>query len=129
MGTPAAGPSVTEVKISADADGTPVCTPFEITVRRGGSIRWTGVKHTGKFAGRILGAKQKGFTKADLKGLKTDPAEKPFAPVEWPDVTDVTVQVKQNAKAGAYKYDIIINGVKLDPVVIIEDDGGDPPPQ
>ena len=130
MGTPAAGPAdvIKEVTISVEADGTPVCTPLEITARRGEFIRWVGVAHSGEFVGRIRGEKQKGFKKEELSGLDIDPSEKPFAPVKWP-VSNVRVQIKQDAKPGAYKYNITVAGVELDPVVIIEDHGGDDPPQ
>ena len=131
MGTPAGGAPDAKagvVTISVEADGTPVCTPLEITARRGEFIRWVGVEHSGEFIGRIRGEKQKGFKKEDLPRLDIDKSQKPFAPDSWP-VADVKVMVKRDAKPGAYKYNITVAGVALDPVVIIEDTGGDGPPQ
>ena len=35
------------------------------------------------------------------------------------------LRVNHDAEPGAYKYSVTVNGVVVDPVVIIEDDGGD----
>ena len=122
-------PKVRTVKVSTDANGKPVCKPLEITARRGDSIRWVGVTHTGKFLGRIKGPKQKGFTKKDLEaGVKTESTKIPFTQGgAWGGEAN-RLEIHKNAEPGAYKYNVTVNGVKLDPVVIIEDDveGGGP---
>ena len=113
-----------EVTISTDADGKPVCTPLEISARRGDSVRWVVVNHTGKFLGRIKGQKQKGFTKAELEaGVEADSSKIPFSQGgAWNGAAN-RLQISSNAEPGAYKYNVTVNGVELDPVVIIEDDG------
>jgi hypothetical protein len=117
-------PQEHEVTISTDASGKPVCTPLEIAARRGDSVRWVGVNHTGRFLGRIKGSKQRGFTEADIAaGIEADSSKIPFSQGgAWGGAAN-RLEISKNAEPGAYKYSVTVNGVELDPVVIIEDDG------
>ena len=117
-------PTEHEVTITTDASGKPVCTPLEVTARRGDSVRWEGAEHTGRFLGRIKGPKQKGFSKEELEaGVEVDSSKIPFSQGgSWNSGAN-HLEIRSNAEPGAYKYNVTVEGVELDPVVIIEDDG------
>jgi hypothetical protein len=125
VGTPV--PKEHKIEVRSEADGMPLCVPDELTgVRPGDRITWVGLEHSGVIQGRILGAKQRGFTAEELAAVDIDETDRPFEGLDgsW-DEKHPSLIVAAGAKPGAYKYLVTVGEKTLDPVVIIDDQRGD----
>ena len=131
MMEPKKAPVEHQIRISLGPEGKPSCSPCEMPARRGELVRWVGVAHTGEILGRIIGPKQRGYSQPELEagGIEWDPTKKPFSQNGVWGPGSSMLRVNDDAEPGAYKYSVTVNGVVVDPVVIIEDDGGDDGPQ
>ena len=110
-----------QIEISLGPNGKPVCSPCEMVARRGEIVKWVGVQHTGEILGRIIGPKQHGYTQTELEaGVEWDPTSKPFSQGGVWGPGNSQLQVNADAEPGAYKYSVTVDGVVVDPVVIIE---------
>jgi hypothetical protein len=128
-GTPVKRVPTEHVIEVTEANGILKCIPDELErVLPGDSIIWKGPRHSGRVTGKIVGAKQRKFTAADLKTLEIDKTHIPFnggmRAGEWStDFPKLTVA--PDARKGAYKYVVTITGKPpLDPVIIVEEPGG-----
>jgi hypothetical protein len=122
-----------KINVKLNPDGTPECVPTVTHVRPGGTLVWTGKKHSGHFDGKIPGPPRDNFTLADLHALQPQPGPMPFDPTSWAIVDEAPgahnpdrVHVAPDAQSGVmYKYTITAGGKPLDPVVIIDDSATD----
>ena len=116
------------VQLSISADGKKVvCAPAKLVARRGDTIAFHGLSHTGKFLGHLIGfdaeaAKARQLTEAQLRKVAIDPNKTPCHKDHWENQEELTVVLE--ALDGSYAYQVTVQTahgpIDSDPEIIIE---------
>lgn len=107
------------IEVKLKPNGTPMCAPNVVAgVRAGDRLVWIGLRHVGKFEGRIVDPTPQHRAGLRLNGVQPDPTKIPTSWAKWKWGEMMTL--RKDLEPGVYKYSVTVGGKTIDPIVVTE---------